>query len=148
MAGEEIAAFDGLVSKWDYSCAEVPNEAPDFVQDHSIQFHPFMCRDSRGFARYANHSCDPNCGIKNLFRIVAMRNIEPNEEITWDYAMAENDEWAMGCECGSALCRGYVRGYRFLPFERRRQYAGFTSEWHEDPFVCERSYPELILSTI
>ncbi len=66
-----------------------------------------------------------------------MRDIQTNEEITWDYAMAENDEWEMPCECGSPICRGIVRGFRFLPIELRRRYAGFLSEWHFDPYVFE-----------
>jgi len=36
-----------------------------------------------------NHSCDPNCGLVGAVLVVAMRDIEPGEEITFDYAMSD-----------------------------------------------------------
>jgi SET domain-containing protein len=59
-------------------------------------------------ARYINHSCRPNAkpvGRRGRIVIVALRRIEPGEEITYDYGQEylksffEND----GCQCAS--CR-------------------------------------------
>jgi SET domain-containing protein len=59
-------------------------------------------------ARYINHSCRPNAkpvGRRGGIVIVALRRIEPGEEITYDYGrdylkhFLEND----GCRC--AACR-------------------------------------------
>jgi SET domain-containing protein len=59
-------------------------------------------------ARYINHSCRPNAkpvGRRGGIVIVALRRIEPGEEITYDYGreylkyFLEND----GCHC--AACR-------------------------------------------
>lgn len=56
--------------------------------------------------RYVNHSCAPNTGMQGQTDI-AIRNIEPGEEITGDYA---RDGTIVGfqCTCGSANCKGWV----------------------------------------
>jgi len=66
-------------------------------------------------ARWINHSCDPNCeAIEEDDRIFiyAIRNIEPGEELLYDYAM-EIDERVteaarkkFACQCGASNCRG------------------------------------------
>ncbi len=58
-----------------------------------------------------NHSCDPNLWWVDAFTLAARRDIEVAEELTNDYATsAAVDGFAMPCACGSALCRGTVRG--------------------------------------
>jgi SET domain-containing protein len=66
-------------------------------------------------ARWINHCCDPNCeSIEEVGRIFihAMRDIEPSEELFYDYALeigepitkASKKEYE--CLCGSSSCRG------------------------------------------
>jgi uncharacterized protein len=67
--------------------------------------------------RYLNHSCEPNCELfiwtyledstpaKQLF-LEALRAIEPEEELTIDYAWSP--EAAIPCLCGCRSCRGWV----------------------------------------
>lgn len=74
------------------------------IADHAIQIGPHMWRDSDR-ARYMNHSCDPNCGFMDEFRLRALRIIQPGEELTFDYDTCEDSDWRMKCRCGSALCR-------------------------------------------
>ncbi|KAK9863723.1 hypothetical protein WJX84_008689, partial [Apatococcus fuscideae] len=66
-----------------------------------------------GFARFINHSCDPNChtkiisvdGVKHI-AIYAKRVIEPNEELFYDYKFErEPDKDAVPCSCGARNCR-------------------------------------------
>lgn len=38
-------------------------------------------------AFFFNHSCSPNAGIKGQIFLVAMRDLESAEEVTFDYAM-------------------------------------------------------------
>ncbi len=122
--GEVIAVFDGPVLDEDFD-----NWTPDLLS-HAIQFEKEKWRDSVGLARSINHSCDPNCGIKNLFEIVAMRPIKAGEQVTWDYEMTEKSTWwRMKCKCGSPLCRGRIGNFKNLPRSRRKKYAGFISEW-------------------
>ncbi len=131
--GEIVACFDGVVYHWGHNVESIPNEPPLYLRDHVIQFGPGISRDSaKGWGRFANHSCSPNCGIKELFNIVAMADIPKDAEITWDYAMTENSEWFMTCSCGSPRCRKLITGYRNLPPEFRADYTGFISQWLVD----------------
>ncbi len=125
---EIIALWDGPVYEAENN-SDLPNDLPLMIADHAIQFEKNKWRDSKGLARYINHSCEPNCGIKGLFVIVAMRNIKKGEEITWDYEMTENSDWQMHCTCGTASCRKIIRAYRFLPGEIKTKYQNYTSRW-------------------
>ena len=122
--GELIASFDGEIYDDDF------DEWTDDLLNHAIQFGKAIWRDSKGMARYINHSCEPNCGIKKLFSIVAMRPIEAGEQITWDYEMTEkNPWWKMKCRCGSPVCRKVIGNYTRMPKAVRLKYKGFISEW-------------------
>jgi len=85
--------------------------------------------------KFLNHSCEPSCGIKNRTEIVAMRNLEKNEEITIDYAMIVFDydqselKQDLTCNCGSKICRGKFGSYENLSEELRQKYAGFISDY-------------------
>jgi len=86
-------------------------------------------------ARYLCHSCDPNCGIKNRTRVVAMKKINKGEEITIDYAMIisrygkEMSEKRRICKCQSKNCRGKLGSYRELPEKLKVKYKGFISDY-------------------
>lgn len=126
--GETIAVFDGPLLDDEFE------PWTDDLLNHAIQVGPSEWRDSLGFARYLNHSCDPNCGIKNRNRVVAMRPIRQGEEITWDYEMTEKSTWwRMKCRCGSAQCRGLIGDYRRMPRSVRAKYRGFISDWLTGP---------------
>jgi SET domain-containing protein len=66
-------------------------------------------------ARYINHGCDPNCESttvnKRVF-IVAIRTIQPGEELSYDYQIqrdsddAPNIDEVYACRCGALKCRG------------------------------------------
>lgn len=61
------------------------------------------------------HSCDPNmdCDMATLtFR--ARRYIAPGEMLSMDYETTEDELFrSFHCGCGSANCRGLIRGRRF-----------------------------------
>ncbi len=122
--GEVVAVFDGEIYDDDF------DGWTEDLLNHAIQFNKAAWRDSKGIARYINHSCQPNCGIKKLFKIVAMRPIKAFEEITWDYEMTEKSPWwKMKCRCGSAKCRKIIGNYSRMPRAVRRRYKGYISEW-------------------
>lgn len=57
-----------------------------------------------------NHSCDPNCWLHGL-DLVSRRAIPNGEALTMDYAsFCGPDMTPFDCACGSAGCRGVVRG--------------------------------------
>lgn len=122
--GEVVAKFDGRFYTYDHE------PWSDDLYNHAIQFDKKKWRDSKGLARWINHSCSPNCGIRDLFKVVAMRAIRKGEEITWDYEMTEkNPYWRMKCRCGSKDCRRSIGNFRRMPRNVRRRYKGFISEW-------------------
>jgi hypothetical protein len=69
--------------------------------------------------QYVNHNCDPN-GYVNAaeYSFRALRNIRKGEEITFNYLTTEYELASpFLCECRSAKCFGFIRGYKFLTAE-------------------------------
>jgi SET domain-containing protein len=68
-------------------------------------------RTRRNPARLINHSCAPNCEsqtVRGHIWIVARRDIEAGEELTFDYGFPLR-EWALHpCRCGTSKCSGYI----------------------------------------
>ena len=122
--GTTVASFDGLILK-----AQKASELPVGSKNHAIQFAENKWRDSYGIARYANHSCNPNCGIKDMFILITMRNVVYGEELTWDYDMTENSDWRMECRCGALNCRKTVGAFSLLPLLKIKEYEGYISPW-------------------
>jgi hypothetical protein len=71
-------------------------------------------------ARFVNHSCDANLGIKNNYSVdtgvydfYALKYIDEGKELLWDY---ETSEYEIGsfetCLCGSAKCRVSMGGFK------------------------------------
>lgn len=70
-----------------------------------------------------NHACAPNTGfVGGDLVLVALRDIAPGEEITFDYATAMNEPgWQIPCRCGGPACRGTIRAWCDLdPVTRAR----------------------------
>ena len=65
----------------------------------------------RNKARYINHSCNPNCTVQLTTRtiwIVALRDITPGEELTYNYGYELDDTPAYPCTCGAETCCGFI----------------------------------------
>jgi hypothetical protein len=85
-------------------------------------------RNSPGW--YINHSCNPNSGIKDSIKIVAMKNIRRGEEVTIDYSTFESEKgWRLKCHCKNKNCRRIIRSYEFLPPKLKQKYRDFISEY-------------------
>ncbi len=88
-----------------------------------------------GLISKVNHCCDPNCGIKEnetgAHDFVARRPIAPGEELTFDYAMRNYsvDYFPPECKCGSPKCRGKITGWKSLPAEIKKEYAGYVAQY-------------------
>lgn len=88
-----------------------------------------------GLVPKVNHSCSPSCGIQvnetGAHDFVAIREITPGEEITFDYAMRNYsiDHFNCLCQCGSDNCRTYITGWKDLPEETKKQYTGFVAPY-------------------
>jgi hypothetical protein len=77
-----------------------------------------------------NHSCEGNLGMADAVTLVALRDIAAGEELTADYALWEADEdyvsdWE--CRCGTASCRGRIRGRDWRRRDVQERYTDFFS---------------------
>jgi SET domain-containing protein len=62
-------------------------------------------------ARRINHSCAPNCEIQIVrghIWVVALRDIAPGEELSYDYGFDYCDWREHPCRCGAATCAGFI----------------------------------------
>lgn len=68
-------------------------------------------------ARFINHSCNPNCDAVidgGRIWIEALRDIEPGEELAYDYAYQLTERHTPAakrrypCHCGADSCRGSI----------------------------------------
>jgi SET domain-containing protein len=76
--------------------------------------------DGHGTAMFINHSCEPNCEteeIEGRVWIMAIRDIAPGEELTYDYYLYDGDDDEALCNCGSPQCRRTM----YSPEEIRRR---------------------------
>jgi SET domain-containing protein len=65
--------------------------------------------DGHATAMFINHSCAANCETRELrgkVWIVAIRDIAPGEEITYDYCLYDGGDDEAFCNCGAPTCRG------------------------------------------
>ena len=79
---------------------------------------------------YFNHSCNPNAGFNGQIILIAIRDIAPGEEVTFDYAMCDGssyDEFA--CLCRSHNCRGKVTGKDWQNPDLWQRYDGYFSPY-------------------
>ena len=94
----------------------------------AAQLHTYSYLEPRGrilcwdHGRFVNHSCEANCRSTGFDFELAVRDIQPGDEITDDYgSLNVNLEFA--CRCGAPRCRGIVRATDIV------QYA---DEWDRD----------------
>jgi len=131
-AGERLAIFGGHVML----VSEEPmlNGAhSDFgLQiDESFVIGPLFDHQIED-TEFFNHSCCPNAGIKGQIFLVAMRDIEPEEEITFDYAMVLHFtkgclRYEFACSCNGLECRGRVSDDDWKIPELQIKYDGYFS---------------------
>lgn len=115
---------------------QVFDTLPDRLRRLSIQVEEelFLVAQNEGPADYVNHSCDPNSGLSGQIGLVALRDIAPGEEITFDYATSDSTDYdEFKCECGAPNCRGTVRGSDWRNPELWKKYAG-----HFSPYLQRR----------
>ena len=89
----------------------------------------FLARDD---SEYMNHSCDPNTWWIDDLTMTARRDIQPGEEVTYDYASSEVHPWWRAkwhCQCGSDICRDIITGRDCLDTEFQRRHKGRLPTW-------------------
>ncbi len=137
-AAETIAAGELLVVKGGYVFDRVTRDrlaetlGPSEIQiDDDLFIGPTTLEDREAGMMHLNHSCEPNVGIKGQISFSAMRDITPGEELAFDYATGDDDDWEMTCQCGAPSCRGKVTGKDWKKPELQQKYAGWFSQYLE-----------------
>lgn len=133
-AGELIAVFGGFVCSFE-DLNELEKSDPkafeNFTQtaiqvDEHLVYSP-TDTDQYSDIEYLNHSCEPNAGFSSPIHLVAMRDIDPGEEITMDYAMCiSSGIFAIEeCECGRSSCRKQITENDWLIPEIQDKYRDY-----------------------
>ncbi|MBI4030070.1 MAG: SET domain-containing protein-lysine N-methyltransferase [Proteobacteria bacterium] len=115
--GERILDFSGPAIVFEYPLSQYQNEG------HAVQvgYDSYIVPQGHGY--YVNHSCHPNAIIEAVTGLAALRDIDPGEEICFDYSTGmDEDSWTMRCLCGSPHCRGLIKDFKYLPPELQRRY--------------------------
>jgi hypothetical protein len=118
LKGERIIEYKGEVISWKQALRRHPHNPAE--PDHTFYFHidekhVIDANVGGNAARWINHACDPNCETEEVdgrVYIEALRNIEPGEELFYDYGLVIDGRHTpklkkqFECRCGSAKCRG------------------------------------------
>jgi SET domain-containing protein len=109
----------------------VPDNQKSYKKYGEDHLHPISYTKAilnKNITKYTNHSCKPNCGLKNSTKIIAIKDIKKDQEITIDYDTLEYD-WKMKCNCRSTNCRKMTKGYKHLSTKLKNKYKGFISPY-------------------
>jgi SET domain-containing protein len=74
-------------------------------------------------ARYINHSCDPNCEVEMINHtiwIVALRDIQEGEELSYNYGYDAEHYENNPCNCGAKSCCGYILARQYWGLIKRK----------------------------
>jgi SET domain-containing protein len=121
----------------EYTGPRITKEEGDIIYEESPVTYLFglgdgeTVIDGHGTAMFINHSCDPNCETEEIdgrVWIKAIRNIEAEEELTYDYLLYDGDDDAP-CYCGAKKCRGTM----YAPPETETQAARATRKKKKSP---------------
>ena len=126
--GETVAGFGGWMVE-----RNTLAEMSDDRQSRSIQVDHDLFLVSGEVPEAGdmlNHSCEPNCGVIGSAVIVAMRDIEVGEELTFDYAMTDASDYdEFVCLCGEGACRKVVTGSDWRDPVLQAKYHGYFSQY-------------------
>jgi uncharacterized protein len=78
---------------------------------------------------FINHSCEPNVGLAGNIVLITMREVTAGEELTTDYALFDDYDGRMPCDCNTASCRRVIDGHDWRRSDLQRRYFGYFS-WY------------------
>ncbi|MCB1175814.1 MAG: SET domain-containing protein [Leptospiraceae bacterium] len=130
-AGETITCYSGRI----VNRAEM-EQLPENRQRFNFQVGPDLFQvplsDTRELPDFINHACQPSAGLADSIRLVALRTIQAEEEITLDYAtfnsgVVHGASDNFDCLCASPTCRHQIRSDDFrLPDVERRLFHWYS----------------------
>jgi SET domain-containing protein len=116
--GSEIIEYIGERISWKEALKRHPHDPSD--PNHTFYFHiddkhVIDAAVGGNAARWINHACTPNCEADETdgrVFIKALRDIQPGEELFYDYGLVIDDRYTpklkkqFACRCGTPDCRG------------------------------------------
>src|SRR5438445_6482046 len=135
IAKDEIVAVKGghIVDRKTLREKITPRLGPVEIQiDDDLFIVPVTQEERESSMLYSNHSCDANIGMRGEITFVAMRNVRSGEELTHDWAMTDDDDYSVECNCGAPNCRKILTGRDWQRPELQKRYAGYFSAYLAD----------------
>ena len=132
IAKDEIVAVKGghIVDGKTLREKITPRLGPVEIQiDDDLFIVPVTEEERESSMLYSNHSCDPNLGMRGEITFVAMRDIRAGEELTHDWAMSDDDDYSIECNCGAPRCRKILTGKDWQRPDLQKRYAGYFSAY-------------------
>jgi uncharacterized protein len=129
--GEIVAIKGGHIIDRETLRREItPKLGPVEIQiDDDLFIAPVTEEERELSMLYSNHSCNPNIGMRGEITFVAMRDIRAGEELTHDWAMTDDDDYSVECNCGTPHCRKTLTGKDWRRPELQKRYAGHFSTY-------------------
>ena len=135
-AREPISKDEVVVVKGGYVMTRVQRDeverhlGPAEIQvTEDLFLGPATQAEREGGMMHLNHSCEPNLGIQGQIAFVALRDIAADEELTFDYAMTDDEPYEMECNCRTPTCRKVITGHDWMKQEMQRKYDGYFSRF-------------------
>jgi hypothetical protein len=117
LPGTELCSFTGKIIDYEDTLALGHRES--FAMQVDKRLYIYL----EPPARYFNHCCEPNCGVTPGRKLIAIRKIDRNEELRWDYSTSMLEHhWTMKCECRKPTCRKVVSDFDKLPKRTQEEY--------------------------
>ena len=132
IAKGEIVAVNGghIVDRETLRREITPTLGPVEIQIDDDLFIAPVNDDERELSMlYTNHSCEPNIGLRGEITFVAMRDVSAGEELTHDWAMTDDDDYLVECNCGARNCRKTLTGKDWQRPELQKKYGGYFSAY-------------------
>ena len=129
---DEIVAVKGghIVDRKTLREKITPRLGPVEIQINDDLFIAPVTEEERELSMlYLNHSCDPNLGVRGEITFVAMRDIPAGEELTHDWAMTDDDDYSIECNCGAPDCRKTLTGKDWRRPDLQERYVGYFSAY-------------------
>lgn len=138
--GEVLAVFVGKVLSESY-LKSLPNDLQKYpLQISNDKFLGWDDKSKFDTAEYFNHSCDPNAGIVGSNMLVAIKDIEKEDEVCFDYAMTDTISESWDCCCGTKYCRRKVTGEDWRRIDLQNKYGRHFSEYILEKIENERNH--------
>ena len=127
-AGESVAGFGGfVVTRETLATMNVDRQSRSIQIAEDLYLAPGELPEDGDML---NHSCEPTCVLLGATVVIAWRDIEVGEELTFDYATADDTDYdEFDCFCESPSCRGKVTGNDWKRPELQQKYAGHFASY-------------------